>query len=335
MKRLLTAVTSATLLAAATLAPSPASADVSKVTQLALPQDAKIISGDSFGPILVQGAGLPIDGSSAFIAGSSDRARIAVEDGWRRAYNGLPGQVKQAVPPHLRPPEPAKPADVTVAPAQEPAPSPVPPKCYNCVAITYDDGPVPGSTERLLDILKRKGVHATFFVVGRNANANPQVLRRIRDEGHTIGNHSYSHPDLARQSDGAIAAQLDDTDAALQKQAGLDPHPPYGSHDPRVASAAGARGMALAVWDVDTADWQHRNPATTCKRAVDGTREGSIILMHDMKINSAKATEMFIPKLEERGFMLLTVDELFAKDSVTLEANQAYWRCLDGVTTQY
>lgn len=57
--------------------------------------------------------------------------------------------------------------------------------------------------------------------------------------------------------------------------------------------------------------------------------------MHDMKINSAKATEMFIPKLEERGFMLLTVDELFAKDSVTLEANQAYWRCLDGVTTQY
>ena len=152
MKRLLTAVTSATLLAAATLAPSPASADVSKVTQLALPQDAKIISGDSFGPILVQGAGLPIDGSSAFIAGSSDRARSAVEDGWRRAYNGLPGQVKQAVPPHLRPPEPAKPADVTVAPAQEPAPSPVPPNCYNCVAITYDDGPVPGSTERLLDL---------------------------------------------------------------------------------------------------------------------------------------------------------------------------------------
>ena len=325
MKRLLTAVTSATLLAAATLAPSPASADVSKVTQLALPQDAKIISGDSFGPILVQGAGLPIDGSSAFIAGSSDRARSAVEDGWRRAYNGLPGQVKQAVPPHLRPPEPAKPADVTVAPAQEPAPSPVPPNCYNCVAITYDDGPVPGSTERLLDILKRKGVHATFFVVGRNANANPQILRRIRDEGHTIGNHSYSHPDLARQSDGAIAAQLDDTDAALQKQAGLDPHwlrPPYGSHNPRVASAAGARGMALAVWDVDTADWQHRNPATTCKRAVDGTREGSIILMHDIHQPTVDAAECVIDGLRAKGLNPVGLDEMIKRP----EAGHVYTR---------
>ena len=325
MKRLLTAVTSATLLAAATLAPSPASADVSKVTQLALPQDAKIISGDSFGPILVQGAGLPIDGSSAFVAGSSDRARSAVEDGWRRAYNGLPGQVKQAVPPHLRPPEPAKPADVTVAPAQEPAPSPVPPKRYNCVAITYDDGPVPGSTERLLDILKRKGVHATFFVVGRNANANPQVLRRIRDEGHTIGNHSYSHPDLARQSDGAIAAQLDDTDAALQKQAGLDPHwlrPPYGSHNPRVASAAGARGMALAVWDVDTADWQHRNPATTCKRAVDGAREGSIILMHDIHQPTVDAAECVIDGLRAKGLNPVGLDEMIKRP----EAGHVYTR---------
>ena len=325
MKRLLTAVTSATLLAAATLAPSPASADVSKVTQLALPQDAKIISGDSFGPILVQGAGLPIDGSSAFIAGSSDRARSTVEDGWRRAYNGLPGQLKQAVPPHLRPPEPAKPADVTVAPAQEPAPSPVPPKCYNCVAITYDDGPVPGSTERLLDILKRKGVHATFFVVGRNANANPQVLRRIRDEGHTIGNHSYSHPDLARQSDGAIAAQMDDTDAALQKQAGLDPHwlrPPYGSHDPRVASAAGARGMALAVWDVDTADWQHRNPATTCKRAVDGAREGSIILMHDIHQPTVDAAECVIDGLRAKGLNPVGLDEMIKRP----EAGHVYTR---------
>ncbi|MGV0378591.1 polysaccharide deacetylase family protein [Corynebacterium faecium] len=325
MKRLLTAVTSATLLAAATLAPSPASADVSKVTQLALPQDAKIISGDSFGPILVQGAGLPIDGSSAFIAGSSDRARSAVEDGWRRAYNGLPGQVKQAVPPHLRPPEPAKPADVTVAPAQEPAPSPVPPNCYNCVAITYDDGPVPGSTERLLDILKRKGVHATFFVVGRNANANPQILRRIRDEGHTIGNHSFSHPDLARQSDGAIAAQLDDTDAALQKQAGLDPHwlrPPYGSHNPRVASAAGARGMALAVWDVDTADWQHRNPATTCKRAVDGAREGSIILMHDIHQPTVDAAECVIDGLRAKGLNPVGLDEMIKRP----EAGHVYTR---------
>ena len=91
-----------------------------------------------------------------------------------------------------------------------------------------------------------------------------------------------------------------------------------------------------------------RPSSSTCSRTLNtsdayrtantiaaSTKDGGIILMHDMKINSAKATEMFIPKLEERGFMLLTVDELFAKDGVTLEANQAYWRCLAGVTTQY
>ena len=316
MKRLLTVVASATLLAAAALTPAPASADVSNMTQLALPQDARIIPGDAFGPILAQGAGSPIDGSSAFITGSSDRARGAVEDGWRRAFDGLPAQVKQAVPPHLRPPEPAKPADVTVAPSQEPSPSPVPPKCYNCVAITYDDGPVPGSTERLLDILKRKGVHATFLVVGRNANAYPQILRRIRDEGHTIGNHSLDHPDLARQSDAAIAAQLDGTDAALKKQADVEPHwmrPPYGSYDSRVASAAGSRGMALAVWDVDTADWQHRNPTTTCQRAVEGAREGSIILMHDIHEPTVDAAECVIDGLRAKGLNPVGLDEMIKR----------------------
>ena len=325
MKRLLTVVTSAAVLATAALTPTTADANVSKLTQLALPQEAQIIPGDAFGPILAQGAGLPIDGSSAFLTGSSDRARGAVEDSWRRAFDGLPAQVKQAVPPHLRPQEPAKPADVTVAPVAEPSPSPVPPKCYNCVAITYDDGPVPGSTERLLDILKRKGVHATFFVVGGNANAYPQILRRIRDEGHTIGNHSFTHPDMARQSDGTIAAQLDDTNAALKKQADMEPRwmrPPYGSYDSRVASGAGERAMSLAIWDVDTADWQHRTPATTCQRAVDGAREGSIILMHDIHQPTVDAAECVIDGLRAKGLKPVGLDEMIKRP----EAGHVYTR---------
>ena len=98
-------------------------------------------------------------------------------------------------------------------------------------------------------------------------------------------------------------------------------------------------GWPLIQWTAEAQDWsggdQGPDAYRTANTIAASTKDGGIILMHDMKINSAKATEMFIPKLEERGFMLLTVDELFAKDSVTLEANQAYWRCLDGVTTQY
>ena len=98
-------------------------------------------------------------------------------------------------------------------------------------------------------------------------------------------------------------------------------------------------GWPLIQWTAEAQDWsggdQGPDAYRTANTIAASTKDGGIILMHDMKINSAKATEMFIPKLEERGFMLLTVDELFAKDGVTLEANQAYWRCLDGVTTQY
>ena len=286
MKRLCIAVSSALALVLAAGAPSAASADVAKVTQLATPRDAQVIPGHPFGPILAEGKGLPIDASSAFVAKSSQRTP------WET------------------------PAAVTVEPVQEPSPAPEPVKCFNCVALTYDDGPVPGTTERLLDTLKRKGVHATFFVVGQNANAYPEILRRIRDEGHTIGNHSYSHPDMARQTDGTIAAQMDKTDAALTEQGGITPRwmrPPYGSYDSRVAAAAGARGMALAVWDVDTADWQHRNTATTCQRAVASAHEGAIILMHDIHEPTVAAAECVIDGLRAKGLKPVGLHEMIAR----------------------
>lgn len=316
MKRLCLAVSSALALVLAAGAPSAASADVAKVTQLATPNGAQVIPGHPFGPILAKGEGLPIDASSAFIAKSSQRTSWIADDGWRRAYANLPAQAQEAVPPHLRPTEEGTPAAITVEPVQEPSPAPEPAKCFNCVALTYDDGPVPGTTERLLDTLKRKGVHASFFVVGQNANAYPEILRRIRDEGHTIGNHSYSHPDMARQTDGTIAAQMDKTDAALTEQGGITPRwmrPPYGSYDSRVAAAAGARGMALAVWDVDTADWQHRNTATTCQRAVASAHEGAIILMHDIHEPTVAAAECVIDGLRAKGLKPVGLHEMIAR----------------------
>lgn len=320
MKRLVPAALSlcmsvALTAAGAAVGAGPAGAlELPLITPVAKAPNPQLIPGDIFGPILAQGTGSPIDGSSSFVSGSSQRANNAVQDGWKRAYGSLPPQVQQAVPPQLRPAEAPLPPEVTVVPAHEPSPAPEPPKCFNCVAITYDDGPVPGTTEQLLDTLKRKNVHATFFMVGQNADAYPQLVRRVRDEGHTIGNHSYSHPDLAHQADGAIAAQFDDTSAALERAAGVHPvwaRPPYGSYDGRVAAAVGARGMSLAVWSVDTADWQHRNTATTCSRAVEGAHEGSIILMHDIHQPTVDAAECVIDGLRAKGLRPVSLEEMF------------------------
>lgn len=316
MKRLLPAVLSVCISAAVTTgaitAPTAHAVDVAKLSQVGK-QSQQLFAGSSLGPILDPGSGTPINNASSFISGSSQGAQQAVQDGWRKAYNQLPQQAKDAVPPHLRPaPQEDTTVPVTVVPAAEPTSSPNANTCSNCVAITYDDGPVPG-TERLLDIFKRKNAHASFFVVGNNVNANPKILRRIRDEGHTIGNHSFSHPDLAQQADGAIASQLSDTSAAIEKHSGVKVHwvrPPYGSYDGRVINASKVRGLSLAIWDVDTMDWSHRDTARTCSIAVSNAQAGSIVLMHDIHEPTINAAECIIDGLRAKGLRPVSLDEM-------------------------
>lgn len=237
---------------------------------------------------------------------------------WGAAYGSMPEQVRSAVPRELRPealspvpkpgPEPKRPA------AAEPKPAPAP-KCDNCVAITFDDGPVP-DTNRLLDILKRKNVHATFFVLGINAEAYAPTLRRIRDEGHTIGNHTDNHPKLPALSDAAIAHQIDISNRTIRIVTGQTPRwmrPPYGEYDNRVVNTASERNLSLAMWDVDTLDWQHRNPAQTCSSAVAGAQPGSIVLMHDIHAPTVDAVECVIDGLRAKGLRPVGLDELIPK----------------------
>lgn len=310
MKRLLPAVASlcvsVAVAASAVTAPHAGAADLTKL---------QLFAGSSMNPILAPGTGSPIDDTtSSFIAASSKRADQAVQDGWRQAYSQLPPQLRDAVPPQLRPKQDDS-VPVTVIPPAEPSPSPAQQRCDDCVAITYDDGPAPG-TERLLDVFKRKKAHATFFVVGQNVNAYPHILRRIRDEGHTIGNHTFDHPDLAHAGDGAIAQQLDDTNAAIEKHSGVKPRwirPPYGSYDGRVSREAGARGQSLAIWDVDTMDWSHRDTARTCSIAVSNAQAGSIVLMHDIHEPTVNAAECIIDGLRGKGLRPVGLDEMIKR----------------------
>ncbi|MCP1387132.1 polysaccharide deacetylase family protein [Corynebacterium sp. TA-R-1] len=246
-----------------------------------------------------------------FSSTSSDAAHNA----WWQGFNLLPPQVRGAIPRELRPADPApQPAPPPAPEAPQGHPEPTPDTCDNCVAITFDDGPV-GDTDRLLDMLKEKDAKATFFVVGSNAKANPKIMQRMRDEGHTIANHTYNHPRLPKLSDGAIGKQLDDTNAAIAETTGVTPRwmrPPYGMYDNRVVAASGDRGLAVALWDVDTSDWKHRDTAKTCKLAVEGAKPGSVILMHDIHRPTVDAVPCVIDGLREKGLRPVSMDRLIS-----------------------
>ena len=184
----------------------------------------------------------------------------------------------------------------------------------------------------------KTGTRATFFLVGSRVSDFAYLARQEHDEGHAIATHFYEHLYANQEQGGKFRAMYDKVNRAHIAAIGIAPayaRAPGGQWQ-RMGSYG--VGWPLIQWTAEAQDWsggdQGPDAYRTANTIAASTKDGGIILMHDMKINSAKATEMFIPKLEERGFML-TVDELFAKDGVTLEANQAYWRCLDGVTTQY
>lgn len=182
----------------------------------------------------------------------------------------------------------------------------------NCVAITYDDGPDP-LTPNILDTLKKHGAHATFFTIGNKVSSHPEIVNRELAEGHEIGNHSWSHPKLSTLSGPQISSQLAQTNQALEKTTGTKPHllrPPYGAMNSAVTAEAGKQGMAVTTWSLDTKDWLDRDSQTVCTRAVEGAKDGSIILMHDIHKTTADATPCVVEGLQERGFTLVTVSEL-------------------------
>ena len=184
--------------------------------------------------------------------------------------------------------------------------------CSNCVAITYDDGP--GElTNQLLDTLKAKDAHASFMVLAPNAYAHPELLRRMKAEGHTVGNHTASHRELDKLSPGQVDGEIKAGSAAIKAATGDSPRwlrPPYGATNNTVNNAAKANGQAQALWSVDTLDWKDRNTDHVCTAAVDGAHPGAIILMHDIHPTTVAATNCVIDGLRAKGFEPVSLDRL-------------------------
>ena len=191
------------------------------------------------------------------------------------------------------------------------------------VAITFDDGPGP-YTAKLLDALKARNAHATFFLVGNRVSANASLVAREVNEGHQVGNHSWSHAKLTTLGGAAIANELNSTSAAISKAAGGGNfyfRPPYGSYNSTVKSYA---GVPIILWSVDTLDWKYRNATTVKNNIVNGAKDGAIILLHDIHSTSVDGAIAAIDVLQSQGYECVTVAELMRRRGVTPTAGQVY-----------
>lgn len=194
-----------------------------------------------------------------------------------------------------------------------------------CVALTFDDGPGP-YTGRLLDLLLKERARATFFVVGRSAAAQPEPLRRMRSEGHLVGNHSWIHRDLTKQPTSKIADSLRRTECAVAAAAGRAPtlvRPPYGAVSRDVRDVARDMGFPLVTWDVDAGDQaEGATSAKIAERVVREAHPGAIILMHDVHRETVDAVPDILKRLRGKGYSFVTVPELYG--SAPMQAGRLY-----------
>lgn len=186
------------------------------------------------------------------------------------------------------------------------------------VAITFDDGPNPRQTPLLLDILKERGIRATFFVVGRSAAAHPAILQRMVAEGHEVANHTWDHATLGEAGSDETRRQILMTNEAIRAAVGKGPvliRPPYGRTNPTLDRwMARELGLTVVLWSVDSSDWKHRDPIRVQAEIVRAAKPGSIILAHDIHATTVSAMPATLDQLQARGFRFLTVSELIARD---------------------
>jgi peptidoglycan-N-acetylglucosamine deacetylase len=234
------------------------------------------------------------------------------------------GPAASAKPSPTGRPTPAAYASVAQPPAATLSPAPKSNYYTSCnvdgpyIAMTFDDGPSSQLTPRLLDILKERGIKATFFVVGQNAAEFPDILRRMADEGHEIANHSWSHPALTKLGAEGVRKQIENTNNAISAATGKRPvlmRPPYGATNSALNKRlAEEYGLKVILWSVDPLDWKYRNSNRVYNYIVQNTQSGSIILSHDIHATTVAAMPETLDALLAKGYKFVTVSELIAME---------------------
>jgi len=192
------------------------------------------------------------------------------------------------------------------------------------IALTFDDGPRRGTTDRLLDGLKERGASATFFLVGEEIEANQDLVKRMRAEGHQVGNHTWSHVRLADAAPETIAEEIGRTEAALETllgESGYWLRPPYGLITEGTEEQI---DVPMVKWSVDPRDWESRDTKKVVKAVLQYAKPNSIILLHDIYPASVDAALQIVDTLQREGYWFVTVEELLALNGIAPQAGAMY-----------
>jgi len=174
------------------------------------------------------------------------------------------------------------------------------------VWLTFDDGPHPTQTDRVLKVLDQFAIKATFFVVGRNASNRKALVRKAYEAGHRIGNHSFTHRDLTKLTEAQVRDEIAKTHDLIAAYVGRDRifRPPYGAHNARVDKVASSLGYRLVLWNVDTLDWSSKyHPDKWVRHGIDQirARDQSRVLNHDIHKTTADHLAKFINRIKQIG----------------------------------
>ncbi|WP_301110170.1 polysaccharide deacetylase family protein [Sporosarcina sp.] len=178
------------------------------------------------------------------------------------------------------------------------------------VALTFDDGPDPKSTVRILETLEKYDAKATFFMLGSRVEYYPEIAQQVAVAGHELGNHSWNHPSLTKLPDKKLYDEVQGTTDIIKQVTGEPAtvfRPPYGAENERVRAIT---NLPVVLWDVDTLDWKHHNPQKLLAKVKANTRNGSIILMHDIHKSTADGLDSVLAYLQSQGYTFVTVSEL-------------------------
>ena len=192
-----------------------------------------------------------------------------------------------------------------------------------CAALTFDDGPSGDNTLALMALLEEKDVRATFFLCGYRIESFPALPEALREAGHELGVHGYSHGCFDAMTPEELRDELSRT-AALMGGAPTLLRPPCGAWNGQVRAAAREAGMRIILWSVDPEDWRCRDPEEIARRVCGQVKDGSVILLHDLYPETVEAAGRIIDRLRAGGYELCTVSELARRAGITMEPGQAY-----------